>query len=98
MARYTLDDADQLLPTDFPQFPRSFVSRNQFLTLEYRDIASASTLHTLRGGFSGTRIGQDVEANLEAPPTSTSAASRASGRRSRPTCGSSRTSTASITA
>ena len=67
MARYTLDDADQLLPTDFPQFPRSFVSRNQFLTLEYRDITSANTLQTLRGGFSGTRIGQDVEANLDEP-------------------------------
>ena len=34
--RYTLDDAEQALPTDFPQFPRAFVSRNQFLTGEYR--------------------------------------------------------------
>jgi hypothetical protein len=28
-ARYTVDDADQLLPTDYPQFPRDFLSRNQ---------------------------------------------------------------------
>ena len=67
MARYTLDDADQLLPTDFPQFPRSFVSRNQFFTAEYLGIASAATLHTVRAGFSGTQIGQDVQANLEQP-------------------------------
>ena len=37
-ARYTIDDADQFLPTDFPQFPRSFVSRNQFFTGEYRQV------------------------------------------------------------
>ena len=66
-ARYTLDDAEQFLPTDFPQFPRAFVSRNQFLTGEYRNVASAATLHTARFGFSGTGIGQDVEANLEQP-------------------------------
>lgn len=65
--RYTFDDAEQLLPTDFPQFPRAFVSRNQFLTGEYRHILSSRTVHTLRGGISRTRIGQDVEARLEAP-------------------------------
>lgn len=65
--RYTFDDAEQLLPTDFPQFPRSFLSRNQFFTLEDRHIASARTLHTFRVGFSRTRIGQDVEANLSSP-------------------------------
>ena len=57
-ARYTLDDAEQVLPTDFPQFPRAFVSRNQFLTGEYRNVASAATIHTARVGFSSTRIGQ----------------------------------------
>ncbi len=31
-ARYTLDDTDQFLPTDYPQFPRNFISRNQFFT------------------------------------------------------------------
>jgi hypothetical protein len=66
-ARYTLDDADQLLPTDFPQFPRSFLSRNQFLTGEYRRVATAETLHTARLGVSATRIGQDVAANLATP-------------------------------
>ncbi|MDT7542233.1 MAG: hypothetical protein QOE33_2137 [Acidobacteriota bacterium] len=62
-ARYTFDDANQHLPTDYPQFPRSFVSRSQFLTLEDRFIQTARTLHTFRFGFSRTRIGQDVEAN-----------------------------------
>jgi hypothetical protein len=61
--RYTVDDASQLLPTDFPQFPRSFLSRNQFITAEYSRILSGRTLNSLRLGFSRTRIGQDVEAN-----------------------------------
>jgi hypothetical protein len=63
-ARYTLDDADQQLPTDFPQFPRAFRSRNQFFTAEHRYVQSGSTVHTSRFGFSRTRIGQAVEANL----------------------------------
>jgi hypothetical protein len=62
-ARYTLDDADQFLPTDYPQFPRTFLSRNQFFTGEYRRILSARTLNTARLGFSRTRIGQNVQAN-----------------------------------
>jgi hypothetical protein len=61
--RYTFDDADQDLPTDYPQFPRTFRSRNQFFTGEYRQAASARTLHTLRFGMSRTRIGQRVESN-----------------------------------
>ncbi|HEX8476337.1 MAG TPA: TonB-dependent receptor [Pyrinomonadaceae bacterium] len=62
-ARYTFDDAAQQLPTDFPQFPRTFVSRNQFFTGEYRQTLTANTLNTFRFGFSRTRIGQTVEAN-----------------------------------
>lgn len=65
--RYTRDTADQYLPTDFPQFPRTFLSRNQFLTGELRHVASATTLHTLRLSMSSTRIGQTVEANLASP-------------------------------
>jgi carboxypeptidase family protein/TonB-dependent receptor-like protein len=65
-ARYTLDDADQFLPTDYPQFPRTFFSRNQFLTGEYRQVFSARTLSTARFGFSRTRIGQNVQADTSA--------------------------------
>ena len=61
--RYTLDDAEQFLPTDYPQFPRTFFSRNQFFTGEFRQIHSARTLSTTRLGFSRTRLGQNVEAN-----------------------------------
>jgi hypothetical protein len=66
-ARYTFDDADQQLPTDFPQFPRSFRSRNQFFTAEDRFIQSSTTIHIFRLGFSRTRIGQQVEANTTQP-------------------------------
>jgi hypothetical protein len=66
-ARYTFDDAVQRLPTDYPQFPRSFISTNQFLTAEYQSVVSAGTLQTLRFGYSRTRIGQNVEANLASP-------------------------------
>ena len=66
-ARYTYDDADQLLPTDFPQFPRAFLSRNQFVTAEYQKVLSPQTLNTFRASFGRTRIGQDVEANVSSP-------------------------------
>lgn len=65
--RYTLDDASQFLPTDYPQFPREFFSRNQFFTGEYRHIFSGRTLNTARLGFSRTRLGQNVQANLDQP-------------------------------
>ena len=61
--RYTLDDTDQFLPTDYPQFPRNFISRNQFFTGEYRRVLSMTTLNTTRIGYSRTRIGQNVQAN-----------------------------------
>ena len=66
-ARYTYDDAVQWLPTDYPQFPRAFISTNQFATFEYRNVLSAATLQTARFGYSRTRIGQNVEANLASP-------------------------------
>ncbi len=61
--RYTYDNANQFLPTDFPQFPRSFLSTNQFATIEFRSVLSPTVLNTARGGFSRTHIGQDVQAN-----------------------------------
>ena len=65
--RYTLDDTEQELPTDFPQFPRAFVSRNQFLTIEVRHMLPSGMLQSLRFGYSRTRIGQSVEANTSQP-------------------------------
>ncbi len=67
--RYTFDDASQLLPTDYPQFPRTFLSRNQFITAEHRQVISANALNTLRANFARTRVGQNVEANLASPLT-----------------------------
>lgn len=66
-ARYTFDDGDQDLPTDYPQFPRAFRSRNQFFTGEHRWVLSPSMLNTIRLGFSRTRVGQTVEANTSTP-------------------------------
>ncbi|NOT60929.1 MAG: TonB-dependent receptor, partial [Acidobacteria bacterium] len=63
-ARYTFDDADQLLPTDFPQFPRTFLSRNQFATVEHTWLISPSMVNTARLGYSRTRVGQDVQADI----------------------------------
>ncbi len=69
-ARYTFDDGIVALPTDYPQFPRSFQSRNQFGTAEYRWVVSSKTVATFRGNLSRTRIGQDVQANTSSslPP------------------------------
>jgi hypothetical protein len=66
-ARHTFDDGDQRLPTDYPAFPRSFISTNQFFTAEYRDVRSERTLQTARFGYSRTRIGQNVESTLNPP-------------------------------
>ncbi len=66
-ARYTIDGTDQFLPTDYPQFPRNFISRNQFFTGEYRRVFSVRTLNTTRVGFSRTTIGQNVQANTSQP-------------------------------
>ena len=68
-ARYTFDDADQHLPTDYPAFPRAFISTSQFFTAEYRNAASGRTLHTGRFGYSRTRIGQNVTSTLDPPLT-----------------------------
>ena len=65
--RYTFDDTSQFLPTDYPQFPREFFSRNQFFTGEYRHVFSDRTLNTTRAGFSRTRVGQNVEATTTQP-------------------------------
>lgn len=67
-ARYTLDNTDQRLPLDYPQFPRAFVSRNQFFTAEYRQATGANLFSTLRFGYSRTRVGQTVEAETSLPP------------------------------
>lgn len=66
-ARYTRDRASQELPTDFPQFPRDFVSYNQYATGEYRRVISQATMATVRGGWSRTRVGQTVSANTSTP-------------------------------
>ena len=67
--RHTVDDARQLLPVELPQFPRAFISRNQFATANYTQTVSPRALNSLRLGFSRTRIMQEVEANTSQPLT-----------------------------
>ncbi len=62
--RYTYDGAAQHLPTDYPQFPRDFISRNQFVTAEHAWVATPNLLNTLRGSFARTRVGQEVQSLL----------------------------------
>ena len=64
--RYTFDDANQVLPTDYPQFPREFLSRNQFVTAEWSQALSARVLNSIRAGFGRTRVGQNVRADVPA--------------------------------
>ena len=66
--RVTLDDADQRLPLDYPQFPRAFRSRNFYTTAELKQTHTSNLLGTYRFGYSRTRVGQDVEANVPLPP------------------------------
>lgn len=65
--RHTIDNVEQRLPTDYPQFPRAFVSENQFTTAEFRHVVSPQALYAVRVGYSRTRIGQTVEANTSEP-------------------------------
>ena len=67
-ARYTLDDADQRLPLDYPQFPRAFRLAQPVLTAETKQTLTANLLGTYRVGYSRTRVGQAVEANTALPP------------------------------
>jgi hypothetical protein len=66
--RHTFDDGDNFLPTDYPQFPRTFLSRNQFTTIEHTWLRTANTINTARFSFSRTRIGQNVGAEVNLPP------------------------------
>ena len=89
-SRYTFDDTDQTLPTDYPQFPRAFVSRNQFMTGEYRKVLSSATVahgaarlqpHAHRPDGRGEHVATAAGLRPRAPDAwapSTSAASRAS--------------------
>jgi hypothetical protein len=66
--RHTFDDGDNFLPTDFPQFPRTFLSRNQFTTIEHTWLRTAYTVNKALFSFRRTRIGQDVAADVSLPP------------------------------
>ena len=109
-ARYTFDDAEQCLPTDYPQFPRDVPLAQPVL---HRRVPAGALVdarcNTARLGFSRTRIGQNVEANTSHAAAAVRARPRArrrhrhrrpasaSGRRARRTCGWCRTCSASRT-
>ena len=99
-ARYTFDDTDQFLPTDYPQFPRDFISRNQFFTgrVPPRPVAEHAEHHaaSASAGRASARTSRPtrrsrcrpfVPARATAWATSTSAACTASVRRAPATSG-----------
>ena len=100
---------EQRLPTDYPQFPRSFISTNQFVTAEYRNVLSDADAadgalrlqpHAHRPERRGEPRRRRCRRSSPAASwsaTSTSAACSASVRRARPTCAWRRTSTAAST-
>ena len=51
----------------FCAHPSARIDGQEVFTGEYRHVSSPTTLHTARLGWSRTRIGQDVEANLDTP-------------------------------
>jgi len=57
-ARYTYDGADQNLTAGFPDYATDSVSRNQFLTAEYKRIVSPALLNTMRFSHSRLRFEQ----------------------------------------
>ena len=87
---------DQRLPTDFPQFPRTFLSRNQFFTAEHRQCCRRRR-STRCGSASAARASARTSSPTRRTPlhavhrraatawaTSTSAGCRGSARRARP--------------
>lgn len=56
--RHTYDGADQTVTAGFPDYATDSVSRNQFLTAEYRRIISTALLNTARFSHSRLRFEQ----------------------------------------
>ena len=53
--RYTLNQGDRFISQPFPQFFRTPVYRNQYLTLEWKRILSPSLINEFRAGFNRTK-------------------------------------------
>ena len=56
--RYTYDGADQSIPVGFAEFGTSSISRNQFVTTEYKRILTPALLNTARFSHSRLRFEQ----------------------------------------
>ena len=56
--RYTYDGADQSIPLGFAEYGTDSISRNQFLTTEYKRILMATLLNTARFSHSRLRFEQ----------------------------------------
>ena len=54
--RYTISDAEQITPQNFPQFKNIGVTRSQFVTVSENHIFSPNLLNTARFSFSRTKI------------------------------------------
>jgi hypothetical protein len=58
--RYLLDDSDQVLPRNFPEFPNQAVNKKQVFTVEERAILSSKMVNEARFGFNRSRPAEIV--------------------------------------
>ena len=93
--RDTIDDADQRLPLDYPQFPGAFVSRNQYVTAELKQATPelAATYRAATAARASARMSRPTRRcrhscrDASSSATSTSAGCSDSARRAPPICG-----------
>ncbi|MBI4888600.1 MAG: TonB-dependent receptor [Acidobacteria bacterium] len=59
-ARYLLDDSERDEPVNYPQWPNLTSNTKHVLTVEQRQIFSATVVNELRGGFNRSKPREDV--------------------------------------
>ena len=82
-ARYTLDDADQLLPTDYPQFPRDVPLAQPVLHRRVPQTSSSTARSTPRASASAARASARTSRPTPTQPLPPFVAGRAHRRRHR---------------
>ncbi len=66
-ARYTIDDAEQVKPQQYPQFNDDRLSRSQYATLSENHVFSPAVLNTARFSYSRTKTWNDSISGISGP-------------------------------